>query len=75
MVQGDSQLVVQQILGVYKVRSPNLQPLHKQAHKLLMQFDEYSLSHIDRALNVDADALANRAMDTCSTQTDTSLHT
>ena len=64
MIEGDSQLVLHQVDGTYKVRAANLIPLHKQVVALLESFDEYQISHIGRALNARADALANEAMDT-----------
>ena len=59
----DSQLMVRQILGQYKVKAPNLKPLHAQATELLSQFDNWQFDHVLRHLNKRADELANRAMD------------
>jgi ribonuclease HI len=59
----DSQLVVEQLNGGYQVRSPNLKPLWSQAKKELQKFESCAISHIDRALNIEADRLANQAID------------
>ena len=64
MIEGDSQLVLLQVDGTYKVRAANLMPLHKRVMSALRSFDEWRISHIDRSLNARADALANEAMDT-----------
>ena len=59
----DSKLVVEQMNGRYRVKSPELAPLFKQASDLLKQFTEVSISHVERAKNSGADALANMAID------------
>jgi ribonuclease HI len=59
----DSELVVQQLRGRYKVRNADLQPLHRQALGLLSTFPRVSVSHVPRERNRSADALANRAID------------
>ena len=59
----DSKLVVEQINGRYRVKKPELQPLHKLAKELLDGFGEVSISHVERERNKGADALANRALD------------
>lgn len=59
----DSQLVVEQVAGRYKVRDPGLQPLHRQVQDLLQAFPRVSVSHVPRERNRGADALANRAID------------
>eukprot|EP00953_Heterococcus_sp_UTEX-ZZ885_P020748 11608-Heterococcus_DN1.PRE.2 len=69
LVEGDSQLVVQQVLGRYKVKATNLVPLHEKAVALASKFDELHITHIERALNGHADALANEAMDSRQTTT------
>ena len=60
--EGDSNLVVQQILGTYKVKSPNLIPLFKEALKAKESFRTFQIHHIPRAQNFRADELANEAM-------------
>ena len=59
----DSELVVQQVSGRYKVRNADLQPLHLQAVGLLRTFPRVIVSHVPRERNRGADALANRAID------------
>jgi len=59
----DSKLVVEQINGRYKVKAPELIPLHQRAMKLLLQFKEHSVSHVERDKNRGADYLANKAID------------
>jgi ribonuclease HI len=62
-IVADSQLMVRQVLGQYKVKAPNLKPLHTKALVLLRQFDRWSFDHVLRHLNKRADELANLAMD------------
>ncbi len=59
----DSELVVRQILGVYKVRHPDLIPLHAQAKKIIGGFRRFKIGHVPRGQNKDADKLVNRALD------------
>ncbi len=59
----DSELVVKQILGVYRVKHPNLIPLFRQARQKLSEFASYSIIHVRREKNSRADQLANRAID------------
>jgi ribonuclease HI len=59
----DSELVVRQIDGSYRVKHPDMQPLHREATALLARFDEARLSHVRREQNREADRLANRALD------------
>lgn len=62
-IDADSELMVRQILGEYRVRSPDLQPLFEQAQLLLLQLGNWSIRHVPRAMNARADELANLAMD------------
>jgi ribonuclease HI len=62
-VFSDSELVVKQIDGRYKVKHPDMIPLHREAATLLRRFDDAKLSHVRREQNKDADRLANRALD------------
>lgn len=62
-VRMDSQLVVRQILGEYKVKNEKLIPLYREALELSRKFSEFKINHIPRNLNKEADILANRAMD------------
>lgn len=59
-VQSDSQLMVRQINGQYKVKNAGLQPLHAEAKSLLKRFDEWSIQHVPREENAHADSLADR---------------
>ena len=61
--EGDSELVVKQVLGQYKVKKDWLIPLHKEVKELSAGFDNFSLGAIRRAANSRADCLANHAMD------------
>jgi len=59
----DSELLVKQMKGQYKVRAPELQTLHKRAQEMLRQLDWFEIRHVRREQNRDADLLANAAMD------------
>ncbi|MGZ4777921.1 MAG: ribonuclease HI family protein [Thermoanaerobaculia bacterium] len=59
----DSELLVKQMLGQYRVRHPNLVPLFEQARGLARRFGRFSIRHTLRAGNKDADRLANLAVD------------
>ena len=61
-VQGDSQLVIKQMIGEYKVKSPNLLSLYSQVKQLEKRFDKISYEHIYREFNSRADELANMAI-------------
>ncbi|HTS11678.1 MAG TPA: reverse transcriptase-like protein [Candidatus Limnocylindrales bacterium] len=63
-VRSDSELLVRQMQGRYKVKSADLKPLHERAAKLSRQFDYFVIEHVPREMNRDADALANLALDT-----------
>lgn len=62
-VVSDSELLVKQIKGRYKVSSPTLKELHGRAMNLLDKFDCFEIKHVLREKNRDADRLANLAMD------------
>jgi len=62
-IYSDSQLMVQQIMGRYRVKSPGLIPLHQRATSLLSKFDTWRITHVRREKNQRADELANMAMD------------
>ncbi|MFZ3072151.1 MAG: ribonuclease HI family protein [Thermodesulfobacteriota bacterium] len=62
-VFADSELLVKQIKGVYKVKSDNLKALYAEAVGLIDSFGEFSISHIEREKNSEADRLANEAID------------
>ncbi len=59
----DSELLVRQMQGLYKVRSKDLRPLHAKATALVRAFVEFDIIHIGREKNARADALANEALD------------
>jgi ribonuclease HI len=63
-VRMDSELVARQISGIYRVKHPDLKPIHAAVMDLLRAFDGYTVGHVPRALNVDADRLSNVAIDT-----------
>ncbi len=63
----DSELVVRQVNGQYKVKDAGLKPLHRQACLLLSRFHEVDVKHVRREQNADADALVNRAIDAATT--------
>jgi len=62
-VKADSQLVVRQLQGRYRVKQAHLQPLYQEARALLAHYDEVELVHVPREHNVVADALVNAALD------------
>jgi ribonuclease HI len=62
-VRSDSLLLVQQMLGNYKVKNPGLQPLYATARLLTLEIGRVTFEHVGRALNAHADRLANAAMD------------
>jgi ribonuclease HI len=62
-VRLDSELVVKQIRGEYRVKNAGLLPLYQKAVKLLRHFDEVDVRHVRRALNELADRLVNHVLD------------
>jgi|SRR5580704_7821056 ribonuclease HI len=62
-VVGDSELLVKQIRGEYKVKSPALQDLYLRARRMIAKLDWFSIQHVLREKNHEADRLANLAMD------------
>jgi len=67
-VRSDSQLLVQQMLGNYRVKNPGLLPLHAKARLLAHEVGEVTFEHVGRSLNAHADRLANTAMDAASSK-------
>jgi ribonuclease HI len=59
----DSELLVRQIKGIYKVKNPTLQDLHARAKELIAKLEWFSIGHALREHNQEADRLANAAMD------------
>jgi ribonuclease HI len=62
-VFGDSQLVINQMIGSYKCKSKNLQASYADALALKCKFEQISFSHVYRHINADADRMANAGMD------------
>jgi ribonuclease HI len=62
-VRSDSLLLVQQMLGNFKVKNAGLQPLHAKARLLAHEIGSVTFEHVGRAFNAHADRLANDAMD------------
>jgi ribonuclease HI len=62
-VCADSELVVKQLLGAYRVKNEGLKPLHARAKELLAKFGKVQITHVRREMNQAADALCNVAMD------------
>lgn len=60
---GDSQLIVRQITGEYKVKKPDLKPLHAEAKEALGKFAKWSITDVRREANERADELLNEALD------------
>jgi ribonuclease HI len=65
-VHSDSELLVKQMRGQYKVRSEDLRPLFERAKKMSQSFESFRIDHVYREQNREADALANQAMDETS---------
>src|ERR1700676_5711625 len=62
-VFSDSQLIVNQINGIYKVKHPDLRPLHERAKKQAAGLEAFAIQYVPREQNRDADAAANAALD------------
>jgi ribonuclease HI len=62
-VRSDSQLLVRQITGQYRVKNAGLKPLHTRARGQISHLKRFRIEHVYREDNREADALANRAMD------------
>jgi ribonuclease HI len=62
-IVSDSELLVKQMLGRYRVKHPNLIPLFERAKRMAREFQRFSIRHTLRAGNKDADRLANVAVD------------
>ncbi|MEA2248576.1 MAG: ribonuclease, partial [Solirubrobacteraceae bacterium] len=62
-VVNDSELISKQVNGEYKVKHPDMKPLHAQAMKDLAAFDRWKVRSVPRAENAAADALVNEALD------------
>jgi ribonuclease HI len=62
-VFSDSELVVKQMDGRYRVKHPDMVPLHREARSLMARFADARLAHVPREENKEADRLANLALD------------
>lgn len=62
-VRSDSELLVRQLKGEYKVRNSALTALHREARAHMRRFEKVEIDHVPREDNEAADALANRALD------------
>jgi probable phosphoglycerate mutase len=62
-VKSDSLLIVQQMLGKYRVKHEGLIPLHQKARRLVTQIGHVTFEHVRRELNKEADHLSNLGMD------------
>ena len=60
---GDSELIVRQVKGEYKVKDPTLRELHAQVRAALRGFNRWSIRHVRREHNAEADRLVNEALD------------
>jgi ribonuclease HI len=60
---GDSELIVRQVEGRYKVKDATMRGLHAEVKKALSAFDEWSIRHVRREHNSEADRLVNEALD------------
>ena len=67
-IRSDSELLVKQMRGEYKVKHPGLQPLAAQARLLAMQLDRVDYEHVRREMNTEADRLSNLGMDQAEQQ-------
>ena len=66
LINSDSELIVRQLNGVYKVKNSNIIPLYKKVINLINKLDSCEIHHIPRNENKRADALANLALDSHS---------
>jgi ribonuclease HI len=62
-IVGDSELIARQLTGRYKVKHPAMKPLYLEAMDALRTFERWKIRTVPRALNADADALVNAALD------------
>ena len=67
-IRADSELLVKQMRGEYKVKNAGLQPLHARARLLAAQLDQVKFEHVRREFNKEADRLSNLGMDAAERQ-------
>lgn len=65
-IESDSELLVKQMRGQYKVKSADLKPLFERARKMTSTFEFFHIAHVYREKNAEADKLANEALDETS---------
>lgn len=63
VIRLDSELVIKQLTGVYRVKHPNMVPLHAKAKSLLRKFKHVDIAHVARRFNAAADAVVNATLD------------
>ncbi|MDP9298281.1 MAG: ribonuclease HI family protein [Actinomycetota bacterium] len=63
LLRSDSQLLINQLSGVYRVKSPHLQPLHRAVREQAARFAKVRFEHVPRERNTEADRLANVGVD------------
>ncbi len=63
LIQMDSELIVKQMQGIYKIKEPTLQQLAQEVMRLLKHFKSFTFKHVRREFNKEADALVNQAID------------
>jgi ribonuclease HI len=63
-LRSDSQLLINQLTGRYRVKTPHLVPLHRRIRELVSAFDGVTFEHVPRGQNAEADRLANVGVDT-----------
>ena len=66
----DSELVARQISGIYRVKHPDLKPIHAAVMEMLRRLEGYTVGHVPRELNKDADRLSNVAIDGTALEAD-----
>jgi ribonuclease HI len=62
-IRGDSELIVRQVRGTYKVKHPDLKPLHAEALERIRAFAKFEIAHVRREANREADRYVNRVLD------------
>jgi len=67
-IRADSELLVKQMRGEYKVKHPGLQPLAARARLLMMELGRVTFEHVRREMNKEADRLSNLGMDEAEAQ-------
>ena len=63
VIRADSELMIRQLSGRYRVRNPGLIPLYEKAVRLISGFESVRLEHVPRSENTHADRMANEALD------------